>query len=67
MLVAVMDQSLGTSTFFCSKITPAWESVIWASRSSHSTSEYGETPGLVKKRRKVRPGAFFLLGLLAAV
>src|SRR6202166_3814995 len=28
MLVAVMDQSLGTSTFFCSKIMPPWESVI---------------------------------------
>src|SRR5258707_1312929 len=27
-IVAVMDQSLGTSTFFCSKIVPPWESVI---------------------------------------
>src|SRR5579859_855436 len=60
MLVAVMDQSLGTSTFFCSKITLPCASVIWARRRSHSTSSYGETPGLVKKRRKERPGAFFL-------
>ena len=28
MLVAVIDQSLGTSTSFCSKMTPPWESVI---------------------------------------
>src|SRR5579863_1259011 len=28
MLVAVMDQSLGTSTSFCSKITAPWASVI---------------------------------------
>src|SRR5947209_3437164 len=60
MLVAVMDQSLGTSTSFCSKMTLPCASVIWAVRRSHSTSSYGETPGLVKKRRKDRPGAFFL-------
>ena len=29
MLVAVMDQSLGTSTSFCSKMTLPWASVIW--------------------------------------
>src|SRR5580700_691826 len=61
MLVAVMDQSLGTSTSFCSKITLPWASVIWARRRSHSSSSQGETPGLVKKRRKDRPGAVFLL------
>src|SRR5215467_12975809 len=38
MLVAVIDQSLGISTFCCSKITPPWASVIWAVRNSHSTS-----------------------------
>ena len=38
MLVAVIDQSLGVSTSFCSKITPPWASVIWARRSSHSIS-----------------------------
>ena len=31
MLVAVIDQSLGTSTSFCSKITLPLASVIWAS------------------------------------
>ena len=60
MLVAVMDQSLGTSTFFCSKIGAPCASVISAVRSSHSTSSYGDTPTLVKKRLKVSPGAFFL-------
>ena len=38
MLVAVIDQSLGVSTSFCSKITPPLASVIWARRSSHSIS-----------------------------
>ena len=38
MLVAVIDQSLGTSTSFCSKMTPPCESVIDAVRSSHSIS-----------------------------
>ena len=38
MLVAVIDQSLGTSTSFCSKMIPPLESVIWARRSSHSIS-----------------------------
>src|SRR5258706_14365551 len=55
MLVAVIDQSLGTSTSFCSKIIPPFESVICARRFSHSTSSYGEMPALVKNRRKVRP------------
>src|SRR6516225_9440663 len=63
ILVAVMDQSLGTSTSFCSKITLPWASVIWATRSSHSISSYGETPGLVKSRRNWRPGAFFFVGV----
>src|SRR5437764_701555 len=49
MLVAVMDQSLGTSTFFCSKMGAPCASVISAVRSSHSTSSYGDTPALVKK------------------
>src|SRR5437667_6275766 len=60
MLVAVMDQSLGTSTFFCSKIGAPCASVMSAVRSSHSTSSYGDTPALVKNRLKVSPGAFFL-------
>ena len=38
MLVAVMDQSLGTSTSFCSKMMLPLASVMAAVRSSHSTS-----------------------------
>src|ERR1700690_1342307 len=67
MLVAVTDQSLGTSTSFCSKMIPPFESVIWARRYSHSTSSYGEIPALVKKRRMVRPVAFCLGVVGAAV
>src|SRR5581483_4194130 len=60
MLVAVIDQSLGTSTSFCSKIELPCASVIDAVRFSHSIESYGLTPATVKKRRKVRPGALFL-------
>src|SRR5437868_1210754 len=70
MLVAVIDQSLGTSTSFCSKMIPPFESVICARRFSHSTSSYGETPAFVKKRRMVRPGDFFgvdVVGVAAVV
>src|SRR5581483_10632116 len=59
MLVAVIDQSLGTSTSFCSKMELPCASVIEAVRFSHSTESYGLTPATVKKRRKVRPGALF--------
>jgi hypothetical protein len=38
MLVAVIDQSFGTSTSFCSKITLPAVSAICATRFSHSTS-----------------------------
>src|SRR5712691_6377860 len=64
ILVAVTDQSFGTSTSFCSKIGLPLASVIRAVRFSHSISSYGETPSLVKKRRKERPAAF-LLGVAA--
>src|ERR1700743_3697338 len=57
MLVAVMDQSEGTSTFFCSKIVVPFQSWITASRRSQVTWSYGETPGVVKWRLKRRPGA----------
>src|SRR6266851_3574808 len=67
MLVAVRDQSLGTSTSFCSKMIPPFESVICARRFSHSTSSYGELPALVKKRRMVRPVAFCFGAAGAAV
>ena len=45
MLVAVCDQDLGTSTFFCSKIVSPFSEVIAAVRSSHSSASYGETDG----------------------
>src|SRR5689334_25376870 len=61
MLVAVTDQSLGTSTSFCSKIGLPLASVIRAVRFSHSISSYGDTPGLVKKRLNGKPGAFLLV------
>src|SRR5882724_5574163 len=67
MFVAVIDQSLGTSTSFCSKMELPLESVMDAVRSSHSTSSYGETSGLVNRRRKVRPVAFFFDGVAAVV
>ena len=45
MFVAVCDQDLGTSTFFCSKIVSPFSDVIEAVRSSHSMASYGETEG----------------------
>src|SRR4051812_40798425 len=57
MFVAVIDQSFGTSTSFCSKMVPPAASEMFAVRSSHSTSLYGETPGLVNTRRTCSPGA----------
>ena len=65
MLVAVMDQSAGTSTFFCSKMSLPFQSWMMASRSSQVISSKGEMPGLVKWRVKRRPGALpplFLVG-----
>ena len=44
MLVAVIDQSTGTSTSFCSKIVLPLLSAIRAVRRSHCTSSYGDTP-----------------------
>src|SRR5262249_24156320 len=55
MLVAVIDQFFGTSTFFCSKITSPDSLVIAAVRYSHSTASYGETPSRVKYRRNSNP------------
>ena len=57
MLVAVMDQSEGTSTPFCSKIILPLKSWMMASRRSQVISSYGLTPGSVKRRGKLRPGA----------
>src|SRR5438045_9592601 len=57
MLVAVMDQSLGTSTSFCSKITLPSEPVMPAVRRSHSTWSYEDWPARVKTRFTVRPVA----------
>src|SRR5215813_3632718 len=59
ILMAVMDQSLGDSTSFCSKIVLPLASVMLAVRSSHSTSSQGETPARVKCRGNSRPGACF--------
>src|SRR5215471_14870562 len=55
MFVAVIDQLLGTSTFFCSKMTSPDSLVIAAVRYSHSTTSYGETPSRVKYRRNSSP------------
>ena len=66
MLVAVMDQSAGTSTSFCSKMILPFQSWMTASRSSHVISSKGETVGLVKWRSKVRPGAVCLRAGAAA-
>src|SRR5579875_3341192 len=60
MLVAVMDQELGTSTSFCSKMSLPFQSWMTASRFSQVSSSKGETPGLVKWRVKRKPGV--LLG-----
>src|SRR5271156_299213 len=59
MLVAVIDQSMGTSTSFCSKMDLPVASVIEAVRRSHWTSSYGETPAREKTRLKRRPSAAF--------
>src|SRR6516165_4956828 len=55
ILVAVIDQPLGTSTFFCSKMTSPDSLVIAAVRYSHSTVSYGEMPSRVKYRRNSKP------------
>src|SRR4051794_37107034 len=55
MLVAVIDQSMGTSTSFCSKIVFPLLSEMDAVRRSHWSSSYGETPAVVKRREKVKP------------
>jgi hypothetical protein len=47
--VAIIDQLLGNSTPRCSKeVVPSRQLVRIASRSSHSSSSYGWTPGRVK-------------------
>src|SRR5260221_2208755 len=48
MLVAVCDQSLGTSTSACSKIALPLSLPIAASRRSQTNSSYGETFPAVK-------------------
>src|SRR5207248_9775396 len=53
MLVAVCDQNLGNSTFFCSKAGASLPGIS-ASRVSHSISSNGSRPGIVKKRRTPR-------------
>src|SRR5579871_7052865 len=58
ILMAVMDQSLGDSTSFCSKMVWPLASVMMAVRFSHSTSSYGETPLLVKCRENFSPEVF---------
>src|SRR6202042_1062025 len=53
MFVAVVDQSTGTSTSFCSKIDLPEASVIEAVRRSHCTSSDGVRPAFEKGRVKV--------------
>ena len=55
-LVAVCVQPLGTSTSCCSKTALPFSPVMAAVRSSHWTLVKPSSPGLVKKRRTVRPG-----------
>ena len=55
MLVAVIDQSTGTSTSFCSKIELPLVSVMDAVRYSHWTSSYDDDPSVEKRRVKVSP------------
>src|ERR1700753_160480 len=55
MLVAVMDQEVGVSTSFCSKMILPLKSWMTASRFSQVSSSKGETPGLVKWRSNLRP------------
>src|SRR5215469_5541766 len=55
MLVAVIDQSIGTSTSFCSKIVFPLLSPMEAVRRSHWTSSYGEIPSVEKRRENVNP------------
>src|SRR5437868_3088376 len=55
MFVAVCDQDLGTSTFFCSKITSPLSEVIPAVRSSHSIASNGGTVASEYRRVNVRP------------
>jgi hypothetical protein len=49
MFVAVADQKTGNSTSRCSKAGPSLPGMT-ASRTSHSTSSYGSTPGVVLRR-----------------
>jgi len=57
MLVAVMDQSTGTSTSFCSKMTLPLMSLMAAVRRSHWNLVVGETPALENLRVKRKPEA----------
>ncbi len=59
MFVAVCDQDLGTSTFFCSKMTSPFSDVIAAVRSSHSIASYGETDASEYIRVIVSPRRLF--------
>src|SRR5690349_6529961 len=61
MLVAVWDQSTGTSTSRCSKITAPLSLPMEAVRSSHVNSSYGVLPGSsleVKYLGKLTPNRF---------
>src|SRR3954453_13848132 len=55
ILVAVIDQSMGTSTSFCTKIVFPLLSVMDAVRRSHWSSSYGEIPAVEKRREKLNP------------
>src|SRR5829696_2056688 len=56
MFVALSDQVVGNSTFFCSNATvPSRKFVMRASRFSHSTCWYGWRPSIVKWRRRPMP------------
>src|SRR6266436_1554153 len=54
-LVAVCDHARGTSTSFCSNTIRPSSPEITALRKSHSTSENGSTPALVKNRSRLHP------------
>src|SRR5690348_3065166 len=67
MLVAVIDQSLGTSTSFCSKMMLPFESAMVGFRFFHSALAEGEIPALVKSRRKLRPEDLLGFGVVATL
>ena len=66
MLVAFCDQVVGNSTPRCSKAGLSG-SPMMASRSSHSTSSKGWTPGVVKRRSTVSPAWRFCTSFAAVL